>query len=165
MNFAERKITLNKYNQILNLLQNLSDEQIEILLKNHNINLESNQNNKINIENLLKELCVNPSLLGFNYLKRGIEICIEEPKMLSGITKELYPTISKEYNTTSSRVERAIRHAIETSWGKINGETYQEVFYNELEKPTNSAYIAYVCSYINNIKSSINKQQNQKLYK
>ena len=165
MNLAERKITLNKYNEIFKLLQSLSDEQIEILLKNHNIDFESNQNTKINIENLLKELCVNPSLLGFSYLKRGIEICIEEPRMLSGITKELYPTISKEYNTTSSRVERAIRHAIETSWGKISGDTYQDIFYNELEKPTNSTYIAYVCSYINNIKSSMDKHQNQKLYK
>lgn len=165
MNLAERKITLNKYNEILKLLQSLSDEQIEILLENHNIDFKTTKDNKINIENLLKELCVNPSLLGFGYLKRGIEICIEEPKMLSAITKELYPMIAKEYNTTSSRVERAIRHAIETSWGKISGETYQEVFYNELEKPTNSTYIAYTCSYINNIQSSIDKQQNQKLYR
>lgn len=84
--------------------------------------------------------------------------------MLCGITKILYPTIAEKYQTTTSRVERAIRHAIETSWGKIDGETYHQVFYNELDKLTNSRYIAYVCSYVKNIKEDTNKQP-QKSYK
>ena len=154
---------MNRYNQILELLKNLSDEQINNLLDEIKINPQIKEEKQINVENLLKELCVNPSISGFNYLKEAIEICLEDQKMLGGITKVLYPTIAKKYETTSSRVERAIRHAIETSWGKVGGETYEQVFYNELDRPTNSKYIAYVCSYIRNIKETSDKQT-QKIY-
>ena len=149
---------MNKYSQILKLLQRLSDEEIELLIRNkeqykHNLEVS-------NIEKFLKELCVNPFLLGFNYLKEAIEICLNNQNMLNSITTYLYPTIAAKNNTTPSRVERAIRHAIETSWDKVDGETYYNVFFNEMDKPTNSKYIAYVCSYINNLETShIQKQK------
>lgn len=149
---------MNKYSEILKLLQRLSDEEIELLIRNkeqykHNLEVS-------NIENFLKELCVNPFLLGFNYLKEAIEMCLNNQNILNSITTYLYPTIAKKNNTTPSRVERAIRHAIETSWDKIDGETYYNVFFNEMDKPTNSKYIAYVCSYINNLETlHIQKQK------
>lgn len=149
---------MNKYNEILKLLQCLSDEEITLLIKNkekyqHNLEVS-------NIENFLKELCVNPFLLGFNYLKEAIELCLNDQTVLNSITTYLYPTIAKNNNTTPSRVERAIRHAIETSWDKVDGETYYNVFFNEMEKPTNSKYIAYICSYINNLQTvHIQKQK------
>lgn len=113
----------------------------------------------------LKELCVNPSLLGFNYLKDAIELCLDNKETLNSITKVLYPTIAKKHNTTPSRVERAMRHAIETSWDKIDGDTYHDVFFNEVERLTNSKYIAYICNYINNLQnvSDKPKQKNYKL--
>ena len=150
---------MNKYNKILEVLLNLSDQQIDQLLN------QISEKENINVENILKELCVNPSLLGFNYLKDAIELCLDNPGMLSGITKLLYPSLAKKHETTSARVERAIRHAIETSWGKIDGDTYHEVFYNEFDKPTNSRYIAYVCSYIKNLKTTRCNQPNQKVFK
>lgn len=156
---------MNRYNQILILLQSLSDEQINELLSSITMNPQTNKDKDVNIENILKELCVNPSLLGFGYLKSAIEICLENRDMLSGITKRLYPMIAKKHDTTAHRVERAIRHAIETSWGKVSGDIYHEVFFNELDKPTNSRYIAYVCSYIKNISDLKNEQQTQKVLK
>lgn len=149
---------MNKYSEILKLLQRLSDKEIELLIRNkeqykHNLEVS-------NIENFLKELCVNPFLLGFNYLKEAIEICLNNQNMLNCITTYLYPTIAENNNTTPSRVERAIRHAIETSWDKVDGEIYYNVFFNEMDKPTNSKYIAYVCSYINNLETlHIQKQK------
>lgn len=154
---------MNKYNQILTLLEGLSDQEITFLIENIN---KSKQDAKVlNIEIFLKELCVNPSLLGFNYLKDAIELCLNNKETLNSITKVLYPTIAEKYNTTPSRVERAIRHAIETSWDKIDGDTYHDVFFNEVERLTNSKYIAYVCNYINNLQnvSDKPKQKNYKL--
>lgn len=151
---------MNRYNQILKLLQSLSDKEITNLLNS----LEENKQNLevSNIEKFLKELCVNPSLLGFNYLKDAIELCLENKEMLNSITKSLYPTVAKKNNTTPSRVERAIRHAIDTSWDKIDGETYHEVFFNEMERLTNSKYIAYACNYINSLQN-INDKPKQKI--
>ena len=139
---------MNKYNEILKLLQCLSDEEITLLIKNkekyqHNLEVS-------NIENFLKELCVNPFLLGFNYLKEAIELCLNDQTVLNSITTYLYPTIAKNNNTTPSRVETY----------KVDGETYYNVFFNEMEKPTNSKYIAYICSYINNFQMiNIQKQK------
>lgn len=155
---------MNKYNQILRLLQNLSDEQINELLNSQTIDLKDKTDNTLNIENLLKELCVNPWINGFKYLKDAINICLEDEAMLRGVTKTLYPKIAEHHNTTPTRVERAIRHAIETSWGKVDEETYHQIFYNEFDKPTNSKYIAYICSYIKNIKVTTDLQP-QKLYR
>lgn len=150
---------MNKYNKILEVLLSLSDQEIDELLN------QISEKENINVENILKELCVSPSLLGFNYLKDAIELCLDKPETLCSITKVLYPSLAKKYETTSTRVERAIRHAIETSWGKIDGEIYYQVFYNEFDKPTNSRYIAYVCSYIKNLKTTSYNQPNQKVFK
>lgn len=150
---------MNKYNKILEVLLSLSDQEIDELLN------QISEKENINVENILKELCVSPSLLGFNYLKDAIELCLDKPETLCSITKVLYPSLAKKYETTSTRVERAIRHAIETSWGKIDGDIYYQVFYNEFDKPTNSRYIAYVCSYIKNLKTTSYNQPNQKVFK
>lgn len=155
---------MNKYSKILQLLQSLSDEEINKLLEIQGIDKQIEIDKDLNIESLLKELCVNPSLLGFNYLKDAIEMCLKNQNILSGITKVLYPTIATKYNTSPTRVERAIRHAIDTSWGKITEDIYHQVFFNELERPTNSKYIAYVCSYVKNIKISSDKKPTQKIY-
>ena len=72
----------------------------------------------------------------------------DKPDMIGGITKELYPDIAKKYDTTVSRVERAIRHAIEVSWNRGNWDLMEEIFGHSVDidkaKPTNSEFIVTV---------------------
>lgn len=83
---------------------------------------------------------------GYHYARRAIMLCVEDQKMISLVTKVLYPTIAKEFGTTPSRVERAIRHAIEIAWDRGNVDTLNEYFgytiNNGRGKPTNSEFIA-----------------------
>ncbi|HCL50205.1 MAG TPA: sporulation transcription factor Spo0A, partial [Clostridiaceae bacterium] len=73
---------------------------------------------------------------------------VNDVELLSAVTKELYPAIAKKYNTTASRVERAIRHAIEVAWSRGEIDTINKVFgytvHNDKGKPTNSEFIAMV---------------------
>ena len=79
-------------------------------------------------------------------------MCVEDMEMLSSITKLLYPTIAKKYKTTSSRVERAIRHAIEVAWSRGKLDTLDELFGYTVStgkgKPTNSEFIALIADTI-----------------
>jgi two-component system response regulator (stage 0 sporulation protein A) len=85
---------------------------------------------------------------GYQYLRDAILLVIDEVNLLGAITKELYPMIAQKYNTTASRVERAIRHAIELAWDRGNVEMMNKFFgYTinvERGKPTNSEFIAMV---------------------
>ena len=85
---------------------------------------------------------------GYQYLREAIIMSVNDPEMLNSITKILYPTIAKTFQTTSSRVERAIRHAIEVAWNRGKMDTIDELFgYTinaEKGKPTNSEFIAMI---------------------
>ncbi|MDI6602177.1 MAG: sporulation initiation factor Spo0A C-terminal domain-containing protein, partial [Thermoanaerobacteraceae bacterium] len=85
---------------------------------------------------------------GYVYLRDAIMMVINNMDLLGAVTKELYPAIAKKYNTTSSRVERAIRHAIEVAWGRGKLETIDNIFgytiQNDKGKPTNSEFIAMI---------------------
>ncbi len=94
---------------------------------------------------ILQKIGIPSNLNGYSYLKSAITLAIEDKSMLSGITKILYPNIAKICNTTSVRVERSIRHAIEASWSRGYEEAYKlHVGYSspEHEKPTNSYLIS-----------------------
>ncbi len=82
------------------------------------------------------------------YLREAITMVVNDMELLSAITKELYPSIAKKYNTTASRVERAIRHAIEVAWGRGQIDAINKIFghtiHNDKGKPTNSEFIAMV---------------------
>ena len=75
-------------------------------------------------------------------------MAVEEPNIINNITKKLYPSIGEKFNTTSSKVERAIRHAIEVAWNRGKIENINSIFgikvYNQNEKPTNGEFIALV---------------------
>ncbi|EIA28299.1 Spo0A-like protein [Candidatus Arthromitus sp. SFB-4] len=77
-----------------------------------------------------------------------MSMVVNDIELLSAVTKELYPSIARKYNTTSSRVERAIRHAIEVAWSRGQVESINKIFgytiHNEKGKPTNSEFIAMV---------------------
>ena len=105
-------------------------------------------NLQISITNILHELGVPSHIKGYQYIREGISIIYERPDVIGGITKELYPEIADKYETTVSRVERAIRHAIEVSWNRGSWDLMEEIFGHSVDidkaKPTNSEFIAMV---------------------
>ena len=114
--------------------------------KGHSINL--NNNLQISITNTLHELGVPSHIKGYQYIREGITIIYNNPNMIGGITKELYPEIATRFNSTISRVERAIRHAIEVSWNRGNWDLMEEIFGHSVDidkaKPTNSEFIVTI---------------------
>ena len=105
-------------------------------------------NLQISITKILHELGVPSHIKGYQYIREGISIIYDNPDVIGGITKELYPDIAKKYETTVSRVERAIRHAIEVSWNRGNWDLMEEIFGHSVDidkaKPTNSEFIVTV---------------------
>lgn len=85
---------------------------------------------------------------GFQYLREAIKLSIKEPDIINSITKELYPAIANKFETSSTKVERAIRHAIEVAWNRGKIENINTIFgikvYENNEKPTNSEFIALI---------------------
>lgn len=111
------------------------------------INLLHN-NLQISVTKLLHELGVPSHIKGYQYIREGIIMLYENPNMIGGITKELYPEIASKYDTTVSRVERAIRHAIEVSWNRGDWKLMEEIFGHSVDidkaKPTNSEFIVTI---------------------
>lgn len=105
-------------------------------------------NLQISITKTLHELGVPSHIKGYQYIREGVTLIYENPEMVGGITKELYPEIAKKYETTVSRVERAIRHAIEVSWNRGNWQLMEDIFGHSVDidkaKPTNSEFIVTV---------------------
>lgn len=107
---------------------------------------------EINLENrvtdMIHEIGIPAHIKGYHYLRDAILMAIEDMDVLNAITKILYPTVAKKHHTTSSRVERAIRHAIEVAWGRGKLDTLDELFGYTVShckgKPTNSEFIALV---------------------
>lgn len=113
---------------------------------------EENQSPEVNlsqsITNVIHEIGVPAHIKGYMYLREAITMVYHDIELLGSITKVLYPDIAKKYNTTSSRVERAIRHAIEVAWSRGNVDSISKMFGYTINmskaKPTNSEFIAMV---------------------
>lgn len=105
-------------------------------------------NLQISVTKILHELGVPSHIKGYQYIREGIMLIYDDPAMVGGITKELYPEVAKKYDTTISRVERAIRHAIEVSWNRGNWQLMEDIFGHSVDidkaKPTNSEFIVTV---------------------
>ena len=102
---------------------------------------------EIEITNIIHEIGVPAHIKGYQYLRDAITLVVEDMDILSAVTKELYPAIAKLNNATSSRVERAIRHAIEVAWNKGETDTAKSIFGvgdKDIGKPTNSEFIAII---------------------
>ena len=112
-----------------------------------NINLKQ-KNLQISITKILHELGIPSHIKGYQYIREGIEIIYERPETIGGITKELYPELANKFDTTVSRVERAIRHAIEVSWNRGDWDLMEEIFGHSVDidkaKPTNSEFIVTI---------------------
>lgn len=104
------------------------------------------------ITNIIHEIGVPAHIKGYIYLREAITMVVNNMELLSAITKELYPSISRKFNTTPSRVERAIRHAIEVAWGRGRIDVINNLFgytiHNVKGKPTNSEFIAMIADKI-----------------
>lgn len=104
------------------------------------------------VTDMIHEIGVPAHIKGYQYLREAIMMSVKDSEMMGSITKILYPTIAKRYQTTSSRVERAIRHAIEVAWNRGRMETLDDMFGYTINtgkgKPTNSEFIALIADKI-----------------
>ena len=100
------------------------------------------------ISNIFISIGIPPHIKGYNYLREGIKMAVNDPQVINNVTKGLYPVIGEKFSTTASKVERAIRHAIEVAWNRGRIDAVNAIFgarvYIGSEKPTNSEFIALV---------------------
>ena len=114
--------------------------------------IKTSENTKPNLEtmvtNIIHDVGVPAHIKGYQYLRDGIIMVVENIEVINQITKQLYPDLAKKYKTTPSRVERAIRHAIEVAWGRGQLEVVESIFGYTVNankgKPTNSEFIAMI---------------------
>jgi two-component system response regulator (stage 0 sporulation protein A) len=103
---------------------------------------------EIQVTEILHQIGVPAHIKGYHYLRDSIIMAIETPDIINAVTKQLYPSVAKKYNTTASRVERAIRHAIEVAWDRGDVDILNSYFgytiHNTRGKPTNSEFIAMI---------------------
>ena len=103
---------------------------------------------EIVITDIMREIGVPAHIKGYHYLREAIRLTVDDPELMQAVTKILYPTIAKTNKTTSSRVERAIRHAIEVAWDRGDVDVLSSYFGYTIQdsrgKPTNSEFIAMI---------------------
>ena len=103
---------------------------------------------EVMVTEIIHQIGVPAHIKGYHYLRHAIIMSIEDPEMINAVTKRLYPSIAKKFKTTSSRVERAIRHAIEVAWDRGDVDTLNSYFGYTIHslrgKPTNSEFIAMI---------------------
>ncbi len=103
---------------------------------------------EIRVTDILHQIGVPAHIKGYQYLRDSIMMAIEDEEIINAVTKRLYPAVAKKHSTTSSRVERAIRHAIEVAWDRGDVDVLNSYFgytiHNERGKPTNSEFIAMI---------------------
>lgn len=112
------------------------------------INTESTDDLESIVTEIILHIGIPAHIKGYHYIREAIILCLNDQSMISSVTKILYPTIAKKFETTSSRVERAIRHAIELAWDRGDIDTLNSYFGYTINtgrgKPTNSEFIAMI---------------------
>lgn len=147
MNAGASYYALKPYN-----LESICEDIITLLNKDKNSNsihrIYDSFGIEVKVTEILHEIGVPAHIKGYNYLRDSIIMSIENPEIINAVTKQLYPGVAKKYETTSSRVERAIRHAIEVAWDRGDVDVLNSYFgytiHNERGKPTNSEFIAMI---------------------
>lgn len=136
-NLADRIITIikNKSKEICCALDKIQSKTIDDTME-------------INVTEILHQIGVPAHIKGYHYLRTSIIMSVKNPDIINAITKQLYPSVAKQFSTTPSRVERAIRHAIEVAWDRGDVDVLNSYFgytiHNERGKPTNSEFIAMI---------------------
>lgn len=127
-------------------------ETVPALLEEKKVSYNIHESVPNNIEHavtdIIHQIGIPAHIKGYHYLRTAILLCVEDSEMINSVTKLLYPTVAKRYATMSSRVERAIRHAIEIAWDRGNVDTLNSFFgytiHTAKGKPTNSEFIALI---------------------
>ncbi|MBQ6864174.1 MAG: sporulation transcription factor Spo0A [Clostridia bacterium] len=133
---AERVVQLNGWSSLKPVAQPLTTS------------IPNEPDLEIIVSDIMHQIGVPAHIKGYQYLRTAIIMSVTDPEMLNSVTKILYPTVAKQYQTTSSRVERAIRHAIEVAWDRGDIDVLSSYFgytvQNSRGKPTNSEFIAMI---------------------
>lgn len=126
----------------------LSDRIISLVATDNGQMVSQKTNMEVVVTEIIHQIGVPAHIKGYHYLRESILLSINDSEMINSITKLLYPTVAKKFKTTPSRVERAIRHAIEVAWDRGDVDTLNEYFgytiHNLRGKPTNSEFIAMI---------------------
>ena len=136
-------------NSYLNINDNISSISNVVELPSSRASfIENTDSIDTQITNIIHNIGVPAHIKGYTFIREAIKMVIDDVSLLSAVTKELYPAIAKKYNTTPSRVERAIRHAIEVAWSRGDTVTIEQLFSctskSSKSKPTNSEFIAVI---------------------
>ena len=150
--FSEDRILdeANQYGVDYYMLKPINFLSLEkrIMNINYSKNIKGCYKEEAVVTDLLHNLGIPSHIRGYQYIKEGIFIVMKSGNRLSYITKDIYPEIALKYDTTPSRVERAIRHAIEVSWNRGDINLMEEIFGNSLnvnrDKPTNAEYLTTI---------------------
>lgn len=133
---------------IRNLLENIKSILNSKKLDGSIRKLDSSIGMEVKVTEILHQIGVPAHIKGYHYLRDSIIMSIEHPEIINAVTKQLYPSVAKKYETTSSRVERAIRHAIEVAWDRGDVDVLNSYFGYTIHisrgKPTNSEFIAMI---------------------
>lgn len=158
-------LDLSYFNTTLGRIMNAGNNQNN----GHINNDESEKYQKVKIENeiteILHEVGIPAHIKGYMYLRTAILTTYYNIEILGQVTKVLYPDIARQYNTTSSRVERAIRHAIEVAWNRGNTDAIDDIFGYTVSatksKPTNSEFIAMIADKLRLAHKTVNASRHQ----
>lgn len=152
MNAGASYFVLKPYNisdlaeSIIRLLKSANEPAFTRSIPNKFEQISTNM--EIRVTDILHQIGVPAHIKGYNYLRDSIIMSVEMPEIINAVTKRLYPSVAKKYETTSSRVERAIRHAIEVAWDRGDVDVLNSYFgytiHNDRGKPTNSEFIAMI---------------------
>ena len=124
----------------------------KIAIRKNNIQAQFENVSKETLESAITEIIhevgVPAHIKGYQYIREAIILAVNDMEVINSVTKQLYPTLAKKFKTTPSRVERAIRHAIEVAWARGQMDVNNKVFGNTISaskgKPTNSEFIAMI---------------------
>lgn len=154
--FAQKAIDLGaKYYMVKPVAKDVLLKRINELIlleseENKIFTIKNSKNRALDekISNVFITVGIPAHIKGYQFLREAIKMAIDEPNIINSITKQLYPSIATRFSTSASKVERAIRHAIEVAWNRGKIENINSLFgikvYNSNEKPTNGEFIALV---------------------
>jgi len=149
--YIMKPFDLDKLKQrIRQLMESSADVADNIRFKNAKLEVEDG-NYTPYITQIIQELGIPAHIKGYRYVREAVKLVIEDMDLLGAVTKELYPQVAEEFDSTSSRVERAIRHAIDVVWQRGNQKALKKYFKNNITenvKPTNSQFIARIADKI-----------------
>ena len=151
--FVQKAMCLNISNYIIKIITlEVLDKRINEVINEEKIIIQPQQNKMKQIDEKISYIFMTVGIpahiKGYKFLREAIKLSITDPNIINSITKKLYPNIATKYDTSASKVERAIRHAIEVAWNRGKIENINSLFgvtvYSSNEKPTNGEFIALV---------------------